>query len=182
MPVILPVLRGAIQELLAGCEAMILTGGDDPNMEQWGETTHPKAKRIESDRQAFELELLALIDDQPEFPVLGICLGMQLMSLHSGGKLDQHLPDSLDTHGDHWGKVEHTVGGAIGSGRVHSHHRQAIVEPGGLQVVATAHDEVIEAVRDGERRFYIGVQWHPERTDDAHLSLGLFEQLVRAAR
>ena len=40
---------------------------------------------------------------------------------------------------------------------------------------------MIEAVRCKDRPFYLGVQWHPERTDDAALGLGIFRQLVDAA-
>ncbi len=181
LPIIVPVLPDAGAELLEGCDGLILTGGDDPNMEQWGQSTHPKATRIHADRQAFEIELLSLVAQQPEFPVLGVCLGMQLMALHHGGKLEQYLPDTLVTHADHWGKVEHQVEGALGSGVVHSHHRQAIVDPGVMSVVAVAHDNVIEAVRSDDRRFYLGVQWHPERTVDELLSRGLFTQMVHAA-
>jgi putative glutamine amidotransferase len=182
LPIILPIVRDAERDLLRLCDGLILSGGDDPVMEGFGVETHPNAKRMHSDRQAFELELLRLADAHQDLPVLGICLGMQLMALHHGGTLDQHLPDTLATHAQHWGRVEHAIHGALGSGIVHSHHRQAIVDPGGLSVAAVAGDAVIEAVRDEQRRFYVGVQWHPERTADAALSARLFEQLVHAAR
>lgn len=180
LPAILPVLPCAEAELLQHCDGLILTGGDDPNMEQWGVATHPRAKRIHADRQAFELALLDIAQHQPEIPVLGICLGMQLMALAAGAGLDQHLPDTRPTHQLHWGHAEHPVDGEL-RGIVHSHHRQAIIEPAGLSVIARAPDGVIEAVRDDDRRFCLGVQWHPERTDDAALSRRLFEQLVHAA-
>ena len=41
---------------------------------------------------------------------------------------------------------------------------------------------MIEAVRAETRPFYLGVQWHPERTDDEQLGAGLIECLVEAAR
>ena len=64
---------------------------------------------------------------------------------------------------------------------MHSHHRQAVTDPGGLSIVARAADGVIEAVRDAGRPFYLGVQWHPERTRDERLGAGLFRELVGAA-
>jgi gamma-glutamyl-gamma-aminobutyrate hydrolase PuuD len=36
-------------------------------------------------------------------------------------------------------------------------------------------------VRDEARPFYVGVQWHPERTRDQRLGPGLFRDLVGAA-
>lgn len=66
-------------------------------------------------------------------------------------------------------------------GTVFSHHRQALSDPGRLSVVATAPDGVIEAIRCREHPFRLGVQWHPERTDDPATGLAIFEALVRAA-
>jgi len=37
-------------------------------------------------------------------------------------------------------------------------------------------------VFDASRKFYVGVQWHPERTRDAAVGQKLFDELVRAAR
>jgi putative glutamine amidotransferase len=49
-------------------------------------------------------------------------------------------------------------------------------------VVAASEDGVIEAVDDPARAFYLGVQWHPERTALESLGQRLFEKLVEAAR
>jgi putative glutamine amidotransferase len=133
-------------------------------------------------RQAFEVALLEALDAEGEVPVLGICLGMQLMGLHKGGRLDQHLPESLPTAESHSPRRSHAVSGELGCGPVHSHHRQALVDPGALRVIARAEDGLIEAVRDEARPFYVGVQWHPERTEDEALGPGLFRSLVAAAR
>jgi putative glutamine amidotransferase len=65
---------------------------------------------------------------------------------------------------------------------VHSHHRQALKHAGSLTVIARAPDGVIEAVHDSARPgMYLGVQWHPERTDDGRLGFALFERLVHDA-
>jgi putative glutamine amidotransferase len=44
-------------------------------------------------------------------------------------------------------------------------------------VAAHADDGTIEAVEDPQRRFTLGVLWHPEAGED----LRLFEELVREA-
>ena len=182
VPVLLPCLAERADQFVQLCDGIIFTGGDDPIMETWGIPTHEQAKPIASQRQTFELALLKQLDDRRDIPVLGICLGMQLMGLHHGGKLDQHLPSTLATADQHWGRREHRVSGSFGDGTVHSHHRQAITEPGRLTIVATAPDGVIEAIQDDQRLFYLGVQWHPERTDDESLGLGLIQRLVDATQ
>lgn len=180
IPVLLPCIPDAIPAYLECCDAFVTTGGDDPIMEEFGVPTHEQAKKIDPRRQEFELELLKQLE-QTEHPLLAICLGMQLMSLASGGTLDQFLPDSHATAELHWNGRTHMVEGVIGNGTVHSHHRQAIIDPGALEVVARAEDGLIEAVRDPRRQDRIGVQWHPERTSEAPLGALLFENLVRAS-
>jgi putative glutamine amidotransferase len=105
-----------LETCLDVCDGFVLTGGDDPIMETWKVRTHPAARPVDPDRQRFELALLDALDSRPEVPVLGICLGMQLMALHAGGRLDQYLPDTLATADHHWGHVEHEVEGGLGRG------------------------------------------------------------------
>jgi len=173
-----------IPELLARFDGFVFTGGDDPMTEPFGEPTHPKTTPIHTDRQHFETELLrALNDEAPERPVLGVCLGMQMMALVSGGSLDQYMPDTTQSHRDHW-ECSHAVEGEHGypSGTVRSKHHQAVRETGTLRITARAPDGVIEAIDDPSRAFFVGVQWHPERTEDPATGRWYFERLVEACR
>ena len=179
-PIVLPCQVDCIEAYLRVCDAIVLTGGDDPDMSRWRVPMHPKAKPMDPDRQRFELALLDALQSRPQKPTLGICLGMQLMGLHAGGQLDQHLADHLPTADQHWDQRSHLIQCKFGRGEVHSRHRQALTSAGGLQVIATAEDGVIEAVEHAARRFYVGVQWHPERTEHDELGLGLFRRLVQA--
>jgi len=66
---------------------------------------------------------------------------------------------------------------------VNGRHHQAIKDTASeLSIVARASDHLIEAVEWSDRRFVLGVQWHPEGTwrNDPH-SQKLFKALVKAA-
>jgi len=188
VPVILPIALRLVHKLVDALDGFVLTGGDDPIMERWGIPTHPQATRVHPDRQAFELALLdALRDRAPDKPILGICLGMQYMALHAGGAMDQHLPATDPRKAArHWGRQLHgvslTLNGATIEADVLSHHRQVITDPGTLHACATSDDGLIEGVTDQSRRFYVGVQWHPERTEGATVGSALFDRLVEACR
>ncbi len=194
VPVMLPHVLERVAEYAAWCDGFILTGGVDPDTSvfQRGDPMHPKAKRMDPQRQAFEVGLLEhLAKAKPETACLGVCLGMQLMALHAGGKLNQHLPDTHETHAMHAQNSEHAIkvlaptrGGLSPDlrGRVVSHHVQAVRDSGAMRVVAAAPDGIIEAIDDPTRGFYLGVQWHPERGGEGPLNRGLIGALVDAAR
>lgn len=183
-PLLLPPVPGLEREHAAICRGVVFTGGDDPRTEPFGAPTHPAAKPVHPIRQEYETALLEhLAGERPRTPVLGVCLGMQMMALHAGGRLNQHMPETLATAAGHRGV--HAVEGRAGAlslprGMVWSNHHQAVDDPGRLRVAATSDDGVIEAVFGPGRPFYWGVQWHPERTDDPALGRGVFAALVAA--
>lgn len=200
LPVLLPHELNLVGEYVQRCDGFILTGGVDPDTSalpaDWPghAPTHAKARVMDPGRQAFELALLAQIDlAKPQAALLGVCLGMQLLTLHHGGTLNQYMPDThpqevLDRHrlADH--AVTVTVADSVlpqptsqDNDVIHSNHQQAIDHPGRLRVVATAEDGIIEAVDDPTRPFRLGAQWHPERGDDGPLSRGLIARLVQAS-
>lgn len=189
VPVLLPPIVGLAREHARLFDAFVFSGGDDPIMEAFGEPTHPAATKVHPDRQAYELALLDALGERfPERPTLGVCLGMQIMALHAGGGLNQHMPDDTPTHEDHrpdkWHAIE-TLPGApewLAPGDVVSHHRQAVRASGRLRVIARAKDGVIEAIDDPTRPFYVGVQWHPERTPNKPLGQRVYDELIEAAR
>jgi putative glutamine amidotransferase len=74
------------------------------------------------------------------------------------------------------------VTSALGDGLVASSHHQALGSAAHLEVIGVSDDGVIEAIRDPSKPFYVGVQWHPERTDDTTMGLGVIRRLVDAAR
>jgi putative glutamine amidotransferase len=121
--------------------------------------------------------------------VLGVCRGMQVMAVHSGGALHQHVPDLVDHEGhspggDEFGAVDVVttagtrVAGLVGERlTVNCHHHQSVRTHPGYDAVAHAGDGTLEAIETLGDRFCVGVQWHPETAAD----VGLLGGLVRAA-
>jgi len=193
IPVILPpmeramdgVMDGVMDELIDRFDGFLLSGGDDPRTEGFGVATHHEAVPVLEARQSFETRLIASLSEHPETPVLGICLGMQMLALCRGGALNQHLPETHKAHATHWGhthRFDSIVGGVLPHGQVYSKHRQAVSDPGTMRVVGRSPDGLIEAIDDPNRAFTVGVQWHPERTDDPELGQGVINLLIEAAK
>lgn len=195
VPVLLPQEPDLVDEYLRLCDGILFTGGNDARVDEiYGEPLHPKSKPVDPRRQAFELALLRGLRPLPEKPVLGICFGMQIMTLAAGGKMNQHLPDTLNEVRAHVHQkcnkheIEMLVSDspldpdtARGCAIVSSHH-QAMTDTGSLRLIAQAPDGTVEAVDDPSRPFYLGVQWHPERGGDGALNQGVIDLLVEACR
>ena len=146
-------------------------------------------------RTAFEFGVTRGALEQNK-PVLGICGGQQLLHVVLGGKLIQHIPDSVDkalaheqpnprNEPGHVVKVArgtqlHQIVGADQLDVNSAHHQAAADAPKGVVINATAPDGVIEGIEAPQYRFCIGVQWHPEfliSEGDARL----FKAFLRAA-
>ena len=187
---VVPPARGGFEETLDVLDGVIFSGGADLDPAIYGADAHPETDDPQTRRDAGELALLeaALARDMP---VLAICRGFQLLNVARGGDLVQHLPDEVgnDTHKQVPGEfAQHPVevkegtrlGAIVGAASdVTSHHHQALGRVGdGLVETAWAADGTLEAVEDPDKRFVLGVQWHPEAADDR----ALFEALVAEAR
>ena len=193
VPVILPPSGGPsdVARALEQLDGLLLPGGDDFTTEPLGlGPTHARARPVPREQQDFDVEL-ARAALRTDLPVLGICYGMQLLALVSGGGLYQHLPEDRPAARSHSGGVRHAVriqpgsklSGALGVERldVISRHHQAISSVGDDWIVSAMDEEdLIEAVEHRTHAFALGVQWHPELAAEGSAHDRLFRALVGA--
>jgi putative glutamine amidotransferase len=178
-------------------DGLLVSGGNfDVDPAVFGAASRHATVRTKDRRTAFELAITrgALAGDMP---VLGICGGQQLLHVVLGGALIQHIPDEVEAALAHEqpnprDQPGHTVSIVDGTRlraivgvaelEVNSAHHQAAKDaPQGVVVNALAPDGVIEGIEAPDKRFCLGVQWHPE----FELSDGdkrLFAAFVDAAR
>jgi putative glutamine amidotransferase len=186
-------------DFLDRLDALVLSGGADVDPVHYGEERHPTVTSVHAGRDAFELALAREAMER-DFPTLAICRGHQLLNVASGGTLVQDIPSQWTAASNHDPDTErweccHEVDvlpgtrlrAILGSERVavNSFHHQAVRRLGdGFVLSARGSDDgVIEGMERPDRRFMIGVQWHPESFWDRPRGFQpLFEALVNAAR
>ena len=173
--------QGDALDLIDAVDGVIITGGKDIDLRKFGQELHPKSDVMNPDRQTGEFGILAALDQRPDKPVLGICLGMQMMGVHRGCHLVQHVPDAIPGGERHQNNQLHPVETDFGKGEITSSHHQMLGDAGPFEVKGRSPDGCLEAIQLAGRPFYIGVQWHPERTKDPALGDGMIKRLVDAA-
>jgi putative glutamine amidotransferase len=190
VPVLIPPVMDdeAADRLVSRLDGLIIAGGADINPARYGAEPVAEVTVWYDDRDASELRLLDAAD-RAALPVLGICRGMQLMAVHTGGKLIQHLPSVVGhpRHGGGDGEYGEVTVTSTGTGRVSEavdaefvaacHHHQAVATHPGFVAVAQDEDGIVQAIEAPGDRFAVAVQWHPETLPDKRL----FGALIAAA-
>lgn len=180
IPVIFPICPDEdILYYINKVDGVLLTGGDDIDGRYFGEPTYRYAGKIIPERDKLEISIAKKCHEK-NIPVLGICRGMQVMSIAMGGSIYQDIERQYDKrpfikhkqeaprcYGSH--KVEIIPSSKLSSIikndllYVNSFHHQGVRSVGdGIIVSARSEDELIEGIESQNHPYYIGVQWHPE--------------------
>lgn len=168
-----------VPALLERIDGLVFSGGADLDPALYGAAPHPRLGRIARERDDFEIALLTAAVER-DLPCLCICRGHQLLNVALGGTLVQDIPSELAGSGDHDpakaraetshdvalvpGTRLHAILGGQPQVAVNSFHHQSIrdLAPGLVISARAPQDGVIEGVEQPDRRFVLGVQWHPE--------------------
>lgn len=200
IPLLIPPLAAEedLAAVLDGLDGLYLAGGGDIDASFLGMPSNDLIRNIDLARDRMELSL-ARLAYRRNLPCLGVCRGCQVMAAALGGSLVIDIPSEVKRalvhnppEGDDF--ISHAVQLVPNSRlvkiferealRVNSYHHQAVNRPGDhLRVAAHATDGVVEAIEAPDQTFYVGVQWHPERTagNDADISR-IFDAFVKAAK
>ncbi len=190
----------ALRAVYNRLDGIVLSGGGDISPDRYGAAQSPYTTGVDTNRDEADLRLArwAVEDDKP---LLCICRGTQVLNVAMGGTLFQDIREQVpgalrhdSPAEDEWFmRTVHPVevstasylADVMGLCRisVNSLHHQALDRIGsGLRVVANAPDGIIEGIEHPERRFVIGVQWHPEAlAEQMEPMRRLFSALVSAA-
>lgn len=183
-------------DLLDTLDGLILAGGGaDVGPDRYGAAAHPNTDARSPERDEFELALARRALER-DLPLLGVCRGMQVLNVALGGTLAQHLPDTVgDTRhnhtpgqfADHEVQLEPgSLAARVAGGErvaVKSHHHQGVDLLGdGLRATGwSIGDDVLEAVELPDRRFALGLLWHPEEDPESSV-VGSFVAEVGSVR
>ena len=200
IPMVLPYTEdeNTIRDYTEAADGFLFTGGVDIAPERYGEEKLDVCGEVQYKRDGFELSLLSEVLKCGK-PVLAVCRGAQLVNVGLGGTLYQDIPTEMPSeilHNQTEGRFapSHTVRitdntplrTLMGTDAIlgNSFHHQAIKTLGkGLEVMATADDGIIEAVRLRGYKYLRAYQWHPERLfeTDAH-NKRIFEDFIVACK
>lgn len=167
LPIPIP-LDGDPARYLPHLHGVLLTGGADIEPDRYGDAPDGHGS-YEPERDAVEL-VLAECSLAADVPLLGICRGMQVLNVTTGGSLHQDVrshscyDDDPDVAVHRVTFDEHSRLNLLygHEAEVNSLHHQTLDRLGdGIVVTGRADDGVIEGI-EMPGRDVIAVQWHPE--------------------
>ena len=155
-------LTSDYKKILNLCDGVIFQGGDD--------------------LEEYDIEAMKYLHDINK-PVLAICLGMQIMGITFSGEeinVNNHKKTLSYAHTIKINKNSKLYNifktDVI---KVNSRHKSALKNTN-LKVVGISNDGYIEAIEDTSKRFFIGVQWHPESMIDYDIKQkNLFKYFIK---
>ena len=119
-----------------------------------------------------ELEFIRYLYEK-DIPTLGICLGMQMIALALNGSLDTLNSDNHNSKKKYVHEIfidkNSKLYEILGKDRilVNSRHNDYVVSTK-LDIAAYSHDFIIESIEDKSKRFFMGLEWHPESINDSN--------------
>lgn len=158
----------ALRFLLERVDGVLLTGGGDVDPHFYGRRESEDCRDVCEIRDRLEIAICRAAVEK-KIPLLGICRGIQVLNVALGGTLTAHIAGHSETvHRVQTEKTSPLFASLGCEATVNSYHHQCIdrIAPS-LHLEVAASDGCPEAVMLRQHPFCLGVQWHPERMEDA---------------
>lgn len=195
VPILIPAGEPDLSTILSRLDGLIFSGGGDIDPAIYQGVAHPTIYNIDPERDRSEISLAKLVL-ATNIPILGICRGLEVLVVATGGSLIPHLPDEVGNvvvhRADQLHSIEHGVYIApnshlakiLGTTEVKVmswHHQAANTVPLEWNITARAADGVIEALEHKHHPWAIALQWHPELAINDPFHPRIFQAFVAAS-
>lgn len=165
-----------IMDMVDLCDGIIIPGGN---------------RQYEYDKFIYKYAL------SKDIPILGICMGMQIMCnvdneqikaidkpIKNESNINHNQPEKLYAHKisiDKSSKLFDILKkDEIEVNSLHNYHIERVNK---LKVVARSHDNYIEAVEMPNKKFVMGLQWHPEKElEKNELNIKIINYFIKSVR
>jgi len=153
-----------IKELIKNINGIIFQGGDAYTQEE-----------IELVKYTYKLDI----------PTLGICQGMQIMGIATAGEIynvKNHNKKNIQEVHEVILKKDTKIYEIIKKEKikVNSRHNYAIKNTT-LNISGYTKDNIIEVIEDKNKKFFIGIEWHPESLNNNDTKK-IFDYFVNKAK
>lgn len=198
VPIIIPNLENIedLTQIIDKLDGIILSGGHDVNPRTYGERNSGNAGKFDNLRDACEIFITQYALEK-DIPILAICRGFQILNITLGGTVHQDLKTE--------GYLCHSLSNANRNEASHSlkimensplfeifnreeiwvnsYHHQGINLLGrNLKVAATSEEGLVEAIFLEDKKFVLGVQWHPEMMYDNKDMNMIFKKFINSCK
>lgn len=178
-----------VDEILDKVSGLILSGGGDIHSSFFNEELDERACYINEIRDEFEINL-CLKAIERNMPILAICRGCQLLNVALGGNIHQHIDGHVDPQDDDLthkiSVVENSLFDRLYDNKtfnVNSIHHQCIDKYSDDIEILAYCDDIIEGIRLKNKKFIVGVQYHPERIyNKTKESKILFDEFIKSCK
>lgn len=179
-----------VERTIEIADGILFSGGGDIDPALSGdEADNENQGQISKIRDSFEFELLKKAVNK-NIPILGICRGMQVIGAVYGAHIIQHIeghiqemPMDISSHEVNI-KPNTLLYDIIGKNKimVNSFHHQIVGSGFGGMVSAVSKEGYIEAIELKNKKFVLGVQWHPERLIESNENFSIFDRFIKEAK